>query len=311
MKLAQMLCSGSVGAQLKLRFGVACAVSLLATACGLAGATANSSGKVEVVAAENFWGSIASQIGGDKVHLTSIIDNPDADPHDYEPTPNDARLIARAGYVIANGAGYDPWAPKLAAANPVASRKMLVIAELAGLQEGGNPHMWYAPDIVARVIDRITDDLKKLDSSNAGYFDQSSADFKATGLKDYHNTIAAIRQKYTSTPVGASESIFAYMAPALGLNLITPPAYLKAISEGTDPSAADKVTVDQQVTGKKIKVFVFNSQNSTPDVASVVNKAKAACFPVAETTETLIPASASFQVWQTNQLKALLAALGG
>lgn len=287
------------------------AVSILVTACGLSGETPVSSGKVEVVAAENFWGSIASQIGGDKVHVASMIVNPNTDPHDYEPTPNDARLIARAAYVIVNGAGYDPWAPKLAAANPVSSRQVLNIGDLVGVREGENPHMWYSPDIVARVIERIIDDFKKLDSADAGYFAQHSADFKSTGLNDYRNTIAAVRQKYAGTPVGASESIFAYMAPAVGLNLITPPAYLKAISEGTDPSAADKVTVDRQVTGRKVRVFVFNSQNSTPDVESVVNKARAAGIPVVEITETLTPATASFQEWQTRQLKALLAALGG
>jgi zinc/manganese transport system substrate-binding protein len=299
------------GAILKLLLGVVCVVSLLTSACGLAGDATTSSGMVEVVAAENFWGSIASQIGGDRVHVTSIIDNPNTDPHDYEPTPNDARLIARAAYVIVNGAGYDPWASKLAAANPVASRRILVIAGLAGVQEGGNPHMWYSPDIVARVIERITYDFQTIDSAGAGYFDQHSSDFKAIGLKDYHETIAAIKQKYAGTPVGASESIVAYMAPAVGLNLITPPAYLKAISEGTDPSAADKVTVDQQVTQKRIRVFVFNSQNSSPDVQSVVDKAKAAGISVVQITETLTPATASFQEWQTNQLKALLTALGG
>src|SRR4029077_5827460 len=134
---------------------------------------------------------------------------------------------------------------------------------------------------------------------------------KSTGLKDYHDTIAAIKQKYAGTPVGASESIFAYMSPALGLNLITPPEYMKAISEGTDPSASDKATVDRQVTSRQVKVFVYNSQNSTPDVQSLVDKARAAGIPVVQITETLSPAGATFQDWQTRQLKALLAALGG
>ena len=299
------------GAILKLLLGVVCVVSLLTSACGLAGDATTSSGMIEVVAAENFWGSIASQIGGDRVHVTSIIDNPNTDPHDYEPTPNDARLIARAGYVIVNGAGYDQWAQKLASANPVANRQMLVIGDLVGVQEGGNPHVWYSPDIVARVIQKITNDFQKIDSSNAGYFDQRRSNFKSAGLKDYSDTIATIKQKYAGAPVGASESIFAYMASAVGLKLITPPAYMKAISEGTDPSAADKVTVDQQVTQKRIMVFVFNSQNSSPDVQSAVQKAKAAGIPVVQITETLTPATASFQEWQTNQLKALLAALGG
>ncbi len=285
---------------------------LLVTSCGLAsGSSAASSGKIEVVAAENFWGSIAAQLGGDKVHVTSIITNPDTDPHAYEATPSDAILIATAKYVIENGAGYDPWAPKLAAANPVSGRLLLDAGNLNGVAEGGNPHMWYSPDLVTKVIDRITADLKQIDSADAGYFDQQNAAYKSIGLKEYHDTIAAIERKYSGIPVGASESIFAYMAPALGLNLITPPEYMKAISEGTDPSAADKATVDEQVTSKQIKVFVFNSQNSTPDVQSLLNKAHAVGIPVVQITETLSPANLTFQDWQTNQLKSLLQALGG
>lgn len=285
--------------------------TLLGTACGLGSLSGTSSGKVEVVAAENFWGSIATQLGGEKVHVTSIITNPDTDPHDYDPTPNDAKLIARASYVIVNGVGYDPWATKLASASPVSGRQILDIGDVVGVKEGGNPHMWYSPDYVDKVIDRITADLNRLDSGSSNYFNQRNSEYKNAGLKDYRETVATIKQKYARTPVGASESIFAYMAPAAGLNLITPPGYMKAISEGTDPSAADKATVDQQMTARQVKTFVFNSQNSTPEVQSVVNKAHAAGIPVVEITETLTPADPTFQDWQTNQLKSLLKALGG
>jgi len=151
---------------------MAAGLALLSAGCGLTN-TGSASGKVEVVAAENFWGSIATQIGGDKVHVVSIISNPDTDPHDYEAKPDDAKKIAVANYVIVNGAGYDPWVPKLLAANPVNGRQTLDIGELVGVKEGGNPHFWYSPDYVNKVIDRITADLKKLDSGDAGYFDLS------------------------------------------------------------------------------------------------------------------------------------------
>ena len=283
---------------------------VLTAACGL-GNTGSASGKVEVVAAENFWGSIATQVGGDKVHVVSIITNPDTDPHDYEAKPEDAKKIAVAKYVILNGAGYDPWAPKLLAANPVNGRQTLDVGELVGVKEGGNPHFWYSPDYVYKVIDQITADLKKLDSGDASYFDTQSSNYQSSGLKDYKDTIAAIKKKYSGVPVGATESIFVYVAQATGLNLITPADYMKAISEGTDPSAADQATVNQQVTGKKVKVLVFNTQNTTPSVTAVGTKAKAAGIPVVEITETLTPAEASYQAWQTAQLKALLKALGG
>ena len=291
-------------------FAVA-AMALLVAGCGLASAPTTPSGKIEVVAAENFWGSIAAQVGGDRVHAVSIITSPDTDPHSYEATPADAKAIAQARYVIENGAGYDPWAAKLASANPVPGRLLLDVGDLTGVRDGGNPHLWYSAGFVGKVVDRITADLEKLDEGDAAYFDQQGAQYRDSALKDYHDTIGAIRQKYAGAPVGASESIFAYLAQSTGLDLVTPAGYLKAISEGTDPSAADKATVDQQVTGRQIKVFVFNSQNSTPDVQAVVDNARAEGIPVVPITETLAPANLSFQDWQTHQLKALLNALGG
>ena len=287
---------------------------LAVAACGGGGTSSSSTssgGGLQIVAAENFWGSIVSQVGGAHVHVTNVINNPDADPHDYEPTPNDAKTIARAKYVVINGAGYDTWATKLVDANPASGREVLTIADLFGKKDGDNPHMWYSPDLVGQFIDRITTDLKRLDAVNAADYDAQSTQYRTQGLKAYHDAIAAIKQKYAGTPVGASESIFEYMSPATGLNLITPPAYLKAVTEGTDISPADKATVQQQIGSKQIKVLVFNSQNSTPDVKQAVDQAKAKGIPVAEITETLTPAGATFQDWQTKQLQDLLRALGG
>src|ERR1700682_439336 len=264
---------------------VVASLAVVTGACGLTGG-ANSSGKVEVGAAENFWGSIATQVGGDKVNVVSIITNPDTDPHDYEPKPDDAKKIAVAKYVIVNGAGYDSWVDKVLSANPVSGRQTLDIGDLVGVNEGGNPHFWYSPDYVNKVIDRITTDLKKLDSADASYFDTQSSSYKNSGLKDYTDTIATIKKKYAGVPVGATESIVVYIAQATALNLITPADYMKAISEGTDPSANDKATVDQQVAAKKVKVLVFNTQNSTPSVQAVATKAKALNIPVVEITET-------------------------
>ena len=292
---------------------VAMATTVAVGGCGLSGSTASSprGGKVEVVAAENFWGSIATQVGGDHAHVTSIITNPDTDPHAYEAKPDDAKMVASAKYVIVNGAGYDAWLPKLLEANPVAGRQVLTVGDILGKKAGDNPHFWYSPDYVTQVIDRITADLKKLDTADAVYFDQQNSTYKTLGLKDYKDTIATTMAKFAGTPVGATESIFVYMSRALGLNLITPPDYMKAISEGTDPSAADKATIDQQIATKAIKVLVFNSQNTTPDVNAFVDKAKARGIQVSSLTETLSPAGTTFQDWQTAQLKALLKALRG
>jgi zinc/manganese transport system substrate-binding protein len=298
---------------------VALVVAVALPACGASssgsgsvGASSDSrqSGKtIRVVAAENFWGSIASQLGGSHVDVMSIIDNPNADPHDYEPTAADGRAVATADLVLVNGVGYDTWVSKLVAANPSPSRTVLTVGELLGVPDGGNPHRWYNPDDVNRVIDELVNDYKKADPPDAAAFDARKTAFESGALADYKRVIADIKTKYSGTPVGTSESIFAVVTPALGLSLLTPPAFLKAISEGTDPTAADKATIDEQITNKKIKVYVYNSQNGTPDVQGQVNAARAAGIPVTTITETMVPATGTWQSWQTRQLLALRAAL--
>jgi zinc/manganese transport system substrate-binding protein len=279
------------------------------TACGTS--TSAGSGTVNVVAAENFWGSIATQLAGSHANVRSIITNPQTDPHAYEPTASDARAIARANFVIENGAGYDPWAQKLIDANPSSSRAVVDVGKLNGVAEGGNPHMWYSPTFVRKVIDAVAAQLQKLDSADSTYFATQHDTYVSTDLKQYDDLRAEIKQNYSGTPVGATESIFAYLATDLGLNLISPRGFLKAISEGTDPTAADKATMDDQITNKQIKVLVFNSQNSTPDVQALVGKARAKGIPVTSVTETLDPATLTFQAWQSKQLQALNDALAG
>ena len=272
-------------------------------------AATSSSQVVTAVASINAWGSILSQLGGTHVRTTSIITNPNTDPHDYEPTPADGRAIANAALVVENGIGYDTWAAKTVAATNRPGQLVVDVGQLVDVPDGGNPHRWYSPADVERVADAITADLKRADPRYAAYFDGRRHAFEVTGLATYHRLIAQIKARYAGTPVGASESIFAPLAQALGLNLITPPSFLKAISEGTDPSAQDKATIDGQLAGKKMKVYVFNTQNATPDVAAQVRAARADGIAVTAVTETLSPAGASFQDWQVAQLRALSAAL--
>ena len=278
-------------------------------ASALAGPGSTVGGPVQVVAAENFWGSIAAQLGGDRVRVTSVISNPATDPHDYEPTAVDARTLAGAQLVIVNGIGYDPWAPKLLAANPVGGRLTLTVGDVVGIEAGGNPHRWYSPPDVQQVIAAIVADYKRLDPTDAAYFDRQRTAFETKGLAAYKSEIATIRKRYAGTPVGASESIFAPLAQALGLTLVTPASFLRAISEGTDPTAKDVTTIDRQIARRELKVWVFNSQNSTPDVQRLTDAARARGIPVTTITETLTPATATFQAWQVAQLRALRAAL--
>jgi zinc/manganese transport system substrate-binding protein len=155
----------------------------------------------------------------------------------------------------------------------------------------------------------MTSDYERLDPSDSAYFGRQQRHFETVDLATYDATAAAIKAKYSGTPVGASESIFAMLAPSLGLDLITPPSFLKAISEGTDVSVADKETIDRQIRDHRIKIYVYNSQNVTPDVQTQLQEVKAEHIPYATITETLQPASATYQAWQTRQLLGIEAAL--
>ena len=219
---------------------------------------------MSVVAAENFWGSIAKQIAGNKAEVRSIITDPAQDPHSYEPTANDARTMATAQLAVVNGIGYDSWAPKLLAANPQSGRVVLTVGNLFGLKEGDNPHRWYDPAEVEAVANTIAADLSKLDPRNATYYGRQLTNFETEGLTQYHALIAQIKGRYAGLPVGASESIFALQAPALGLDLITPASFMNAISEGTDVSVLDTIATEQAMTRRRIKVWIYNSVNATP-----------------------------------------------
>src|SRR5271157_3128009 len=217
--------------------GLIVALVLFVAACGATGTNtgsggtnSGSGGTLHVVAAENFWGSIAAQLGGSKVAVASIITNPNTDPHSYEPTAADARTFASGQMAIVDGIGYDPWATQLIAADPVSGRVVLNVGQLVHVAVGGNPHQWYSPASVHALIDQITADYQRLDAADSAYFASQRTAFLSHGLARYDQLIAAIKTNYAGTPVGASESIFAELAPALGLRLLTPPSFLRAVS---------------------------------------------------------------------------------
>jgi zinc/manganese transport system substrate-binding protein len=266
-------------------------------------------GRVPIVAAENFWGSVVAELAGPRGSVTSVISNPNSDPHDYEPRPSDAIAFASARLVIVNGVGYDSWAQKLLDADPGENRFVIDVGRLAHVAEGANPHLWYSPPIVEQVVARVTRDLRRIDPGHAAYYDRRRDAFATSSLARYHDLIRSISQRFAGTPVGASESIFVPMAHALGLRLRTPSAFLDAVSEGGEPTARDKATVDAQIEQHRIDVFVYNRQNATPDVQTLVRAARARGIPVASVTETLTPEHSTFQAWQSRQLAAIERAL--
>ena len=228
--------------RISLRILSRVSLSALLAGCLLVGGAACSShapgagsGRVPVVAAENFWGSIARQVGGSAVAVTSVITNPNADPHDYEPTATDARTIATAKLVIENGIGYDPWVNQLTSANPASGRVVLDVGKVVGGEAGGNPHQWYSLHSVEEFVTRLTSDLSSIDPTHAVLFAHNADAFESHGLAAYKAIAAQIRTKFAGTPIGASESIVSPLAETLGLKLLTPDTFLRAISEGSEP----------------------------------------------------------------------------
>ncbi len=272
-------------------------------------ATSSSGNVLQVVAAENFWGSLVSQIGGSHVQVLSIVSDPNADPHEYESNAADARAIATADYVIENGAGYDTWADKLLSAgssNP--NRKVLNVANLVGVPDGGNPHLWYNPAYVNQAIAQMESDLIALDPADAAYYRQNYATLQSN-LAEYQGRIAAIKQQFGGTEVASTESIFMYLANAAGLNLVSPPAFIDAVAEGNDPPAASIVQFENQLKSGQVKVLVYNEQTVTPLTESMKALAAQEGIPVIGVTETIQPPDATFQEWMNAELIDLQNAL--
>jgi zinc/manganese transport system substrate-binding protein len=287
---------------------LASAATLPVTACQVAVSSAPD-GLIPVASSISPWGSILVQLGGDRVRATSIISNPATDPHDYEPSPADARTIAVSRLFVENGIGYDGWAAKSLSADPDSARRVVDVGTVTGISAGGNPHRWYAPADVTKVAETITAALTALDPAHADYYRQRNAVFTSTGLAEYHALIADIRRRYAGVPIGASESIVSPLADALGLTMETPASFLRSISEGADPTAADKRRIDEQIATRQIAVYLYNSQNATPDVSAQVDSARKHAIAVVAVTETLPRADATFEQWQVAQLRALSAAL--
>ncbi len=264
--------------------------------------------QLHIVAGENFWGNLVGQLGGSHVQVTSIVSDPNADPHEYETSTATARSFAAAKYVVLNGAGYDSWGDKLLGANPVAGRKVLTVAALLGKKNGDNPHFWYDPAYVNTAVAQMDKDLIALDPANAAYYKQQLQHVQMA-LRGYQNRIASIKQQFAGTKVAATEDIFVYLAAAAGLDLISPPAFIQAVAEGNDPPTDSVAAFQQQLTSDQPKVLVYNQQTVTPLTDSIKKMAAAQDIPIVGVTETIQPPDTSFQDWMNAQLIALENAL--
>lgn len=263
---------------------------------------------LRVIAAENFWGSLAAQLGGSKVTVTSIVSDPNADPHEYESNTTNARAFATANYVILNGAGYDGWGEKLLRANTSSNRRVLSVATLLGKKTGDNPHFWYSPTYTNLVAAQMERDLIALDPADTYYFEQRYTALQSS-LAGYQNRIASIKQQFSGTTIAATEDVAVYLAQAAGLNLISPPAFIEAVGEGNDPPASSVVQFQQQLTSGGVKLLIYNTQTVTPLTDTMKKLAISQHIPTVGVSETIQPANATFEQWMNAQAISLTNAL--
>lgn len=228
---------------------------------------------IKLVAAENFYGGVAQQIGGEQVDVISVMSNPDQDPHLFETSPSVVRDLAAAQIVIYNGADYDAWMPKLLKVAMRPGRIVIVAADLVQKKTGDNPHLWYDPATMPAVAKALAGALAKIDPAHAADYKARLATFLAS-LKPIDEKIAAIRKKYAGLPVTASEPVFGFMASALGLTMHNGRFQL-AIMNDTEPSASDVAAFERDLKEHKVRVMFYNKQASDKIVQHLFEIARA------------------------------------
>lgn len=287
-----------------MKIVVAVSIALLAATASVARAA---EATIAVVAAENFYGDVARQIGGDRVSVASILNNPDQDPHLFEVSPATMRQVAAAQVVVYNGAGYDPWIEQALGANAKPGRIAIVAADLTN-RTSGDPHLWYDPATMPAVARALATAFAAADPAHKDEYAARLATFAAS-LHALDAKIAAIRDKYAGTVVTATEPVFGNMAQALKLTMANARFQL-AVMNDTEPSARDVAAFERDLKDRKVRVLFYNKQAPTKLVQHLIGLAHAAKIPVVGISETA-PPGASYQEWMLMELDETQRALAG
>jgi len=264
---------------------------------------------IKVVGTENFYADLLAQIGGSRVTVKSILDDPNADPHEFESSPGDAALVADARLVIVNGLGYDDFMQKLLGASSGDARTVIDVQQLLGLADDVNVHVWYDPTTMPRVAEAAAQALGTIDPPNAAYFAARKADYLAA-LAPIGARIAALKAQYSGTPIAFTEDVAGYLTDEIGLVVKTPVGFMKAIEEGVDPAPVDVAAQQDLFTTKAVKVLMYNSQVTSPTTQRIHDLATANGIAVVGVAETIPASYPTYQAWQLGQLDDLARALG-
>lgn len=280
------------------------------SAAGSADPESARSAPIGVVAGENFWGDIASQIGGDRVAVKSIISDPDADPHEYESDAADASALSTAKLVIENGIGYDDFMARLLSAQPNSDRAVLSVQKILNVTGSSpNPHIWYDTARIPTVAHAIEQRLAAISPADASTFAANEQQFDAS-LKPIDAVIARIKSKYAGTKIAYTERVPGYLTTAAGLTLGMPAGFTEAVEQGNDPSPADNLAFENAIRTRAVKVLLYNGQVTDEETTRIKQLADSAGVPVVGVTETIPKTDKDYQSWQLRQAKEILAALG-
>ena len=263
---------------------------------------------IHVLGTENFYADLLAEIGGVRVRASSLLNNPNTDPHTFEASPQAAMVVADARLVVVNGLGYDDFMAHLLAASPDASRVVLTVQQLLGLPDTANAHVWYDPATMPAVARAAEAALARIEPGNAAYFEARLATYLAS-LQPLTARIAQLRATYAGAPVAFTEPVAGYLAQAIGLRVLTPEGFQMAIENGTDPAPADVAAEHDLLTGRAVRVLLYNSQAVSPLTTQIEQLATANAIPVVGVTETMPPAYRTYAAWQLAQLDELAQAL--
>jgi zinc/manganese transport system substrate-binding protein len=283
------------------------AAAIAMIACAAFGAAAGD-GDIGVVAAENFYGDVARQIGGGRIAVLSILSNPNQDPHLFETTSAVVRKVADARIVIFNGANYDPWMQKLMSATPRPGRTVITVTAIVGKKTSDNPHVWYDPPTIPALAKALAAALGKMDLKHKPEYDMRLQTFLAS-LAPLEQKILEMRAKYAGTPITATEPVFGYMASAIGLT-IRNERFQVAVMNDTEPAARDLAAFENDLNKRNVRVLVYNKQVMSNLASRLINVARGANVPVVGITETE-PADTGFVDWMLGELDELESALRG
>jgi len=263
------------------------------------------------VAAENFWGDIAAQLGGPDVVVRSIISDPNADPHLYESDAADAAAVARADVVIDNGAGYDDFMSRLLGTGASSVREVVSVQKILGATGPDvNPHFWYDIPRIPTVAGAIEAALVAADPVHRADYQANLERFDLS-LRPIDEQIATIRARYHDAPVAYTERVPGYLLGDAGLTVATPVGFAAAVEDGTEPNPADTRAMDSLITNRRVRVLLYNTQTVSAVTEQVRALARRADVPVVGVSETLPSGASSYQAWQLDQITALVAALRG